>query len=81
MATWDTKEVISQAVGRLVKWECYIMVLNMCKRVWRTQKAPRIIKIEGFKGLRGVTKDEHPNNRALLIGSRGGSLVAPLWTA
>ena len=52
MATWDTKVFISQAVGRLVKSEFDTLVLGMSKRVWWTQKAPRIIKIGSFKELR-----------------------------
>ena len=51
-----TTVVISLAVGRLVKWEFDTLVLGMSKRVWWPQKAPRIIKIGGFKGLRGVQK-------------------------
>ena len=67
MATRDTKVVISQAAGRLPKWEFDTMALGMSKRVWWDQKAPRIIKIRTSKGLREVTKVAHPNNRALLI--------------
>ena len=82
MQTWDLRMVISPAVGCLVKWEFDTLVLGMSKRVWWTQKGPRIIKIESFKGLRGrVTKVGHPNNRAILIGLPSGSLVAPYWTA
>ena len=40
------------AVGRFPKWEFDTMVLNMSKRAWWTQKAPRTIKTKGFKGLR-----------------------------
>ena len=67
--------VISRAVGRVPKWEFGTMVVGMSKRVWYIQKAPRIIKIRCFKGLREVTKVEHPNNRALLIGLPSGALV------
>ena len=48
MVTWDTKVVISQAVGRLVKWEFDALVLGRSKMVWWAQKAPGIIKIGGF---------------------------------
>ena len=53
MVTWNTKVVISRAVDRFPKWECDTMVLGMSKRVWWAQKAPRIIEIGGFEGLRG----------------------------
>ena len=43
MVTWDTKVVISRAVGRFPKWELDTMVLSMSKTVWRIQKAPRIV--------------------------------------
>ena len=69
--------IISRAVGRLVKWEFDTLVLGMSKRVWWTQEAPRIIKIRGFKGLGGVTKVGHPNNRALLIGLPSEALAEP----
>ena len=73
--TWDTKVVISLAVGGFLKWEFDTMVLSMSKRVSRTPKAPRFIKIEGLKELRRVTKVEHPSNRALLTVSPSGALV------
>ena len=62
MVTWDTKVFISLAVGRFPEWEFETMLLGMSKRVWWVQKAPRIIQIMGFKGLRGVIKLEHPIN-------------------
>ena len=64
MVTWDTTVVIPLGVGRLVKWESDTLVLGMSKRIWWTQKPPRIIEIGGFKRLRGVTKIAHPDNRA-----------------
>ena len=53
MVTWETKVVISRAVGGFPKWETDTMVLGMSKRVWWTQKASRIIKMASFKGSRG----------------------------
>ena len=63
---------VSLAVGRFPEWKFDTMVPGMSKTVWWTQKAPRIIKIKGFKGLGRVTKVEHRNNRALLIGLPSG---------
>ena len=53
MPPWDTKVVVSQAVGRFPKLFFDTMVLSMSKKVWWAQKAPIIIKIGGFDGLRG----------------------------
>ena len=48
------------------------MVLGMSNRVWGAQKAPRIMKIDGFKGLRGWSLKLH-------ILKRGPINSAPLW--
>ena len=50
MPTWNTKVVISLAVGRFPKWEFDTMVLGISKRVWWVQKASRIIKTMVLKG-------------------------------
>ena len=63
MPTWDLTVFISRAVGRFPKLEFDTMVPSMSKRFWYTQKAPKLIKMVGLKGLRGITKGEHPSMR------------------